>query len=94
MRNLVVADHKHAGILILKKSTMIQAGSVTLEDSLIIGHSSTEACNMCTSLSHSSCHSALSAVSYTDPMQPSFGLLSTTYALEFTTGVSRYRTSS
>lgn len=86
MRRLTVADHKHAGVLILKKSDMDQSGRVDLQDSLIVGHSTLEACNMCTAGFESTCHSALSVVSYTDPMQPTVGLLSSTFALEFTTG--------
>ncbi|PNH07097.1 Fibrocystin-L [Tetrabaena socialis] len=91
LRNINVLNSKHAGILILKVGEMTQAARVDLVDSIVAGRTHPEVCGLCASnegVGDPGCHPKLSVQSFNKvpPFSPSVGLVSSTFAIEFTKG--------
>jgi hypothetical protein len=88
LRDIVAADNKHVGLLVLRAGGLADPASVQLEGALLVGESEADVCGMCARSSDAGCHQNLSRQSYNraTPFGPSIGLQSSLFALEFTSG--------
>ncbi|KXZ47885.1 hypothetical protein GPECTOR_32g498 [Gonium pectorale] len=79
---------KHAGVLILKTGELTEDALVTMADGVVAGRTHPEVCSMCAVRADPGCHPKLSTKSYNkyDPFTPAVGLLSSSFAIEFTKG--------
>ncbi|KXZ47882.1 hypothetical protein GPECTOR_32g495 [Gonium pectorale] len=88
LKNFNSLNPKHAGILILKVGGLTEDALVTMVDGLVAGRTHPEVCGMCARVSDRGRHPKLSVKSYNrqDPFTPAVGLLSSSFAMEFTKG--------
>ncbi|KAG2448780.1 hypothetical protein HYH02_006132 [Chlamydomonas schloesseri] len=88
LRRFNSLNPKHAGVLILKAGDMTQKAEVEMFDSIIAGRTHPEVCSMCETAGQPGCHAKLSVQSYNrfNPFTPAMGLVSATFATEFTIG--------
>ncbi|KAG2432951.1 hypothetical protein HXX76_008679 [Chlamydomonas incerta] len=88
LRRVNSLNPKHAGVLVLKVGEMTQKAEVEMFDSIIAGRTNPEVCAMCEQQGQPGCHPKLSVQSYNswNPFTPSVGLVSATFATEFTPG--------
>ncbi|KAK3258451.1 hypothetical protein CYMTET_32501, partial [Cymbomonas tetramitiformis] len=90
LEDAMVADTRHAGVLILRKGTMTEQVEAAMRGGALVGASATEECRKCAVTSDPGCHPNLSRQSYARAGypggSPSYGLISSTFATAFTPG--------
>jgi hypothetical protein len=86
--DIVAADNKHTGLLVLRAGGLAEPASVELAGALLVGQSEADVCAMCARSADPGCHQRLSGRSYNRaaPFSASLGLQSSVFATEFTSG--------
>lgn len=90
LEGVIVSDTKHAALQVQRSGSFTERSRASLRDSLLIHYSKANECQKCSSLSDAGCHHNRASVSHhTAGMpsgSPSYGLVSTTFALSFVPG--------
>ena len=86
IRDSIIADTKHAGVLVLRRGPFTEEAKVSLTSNVFVGSSFENECKRCRVNSDTGCHLQLSMQSYKDPAGPSCGLMSTAFSLAFVPG--------